>query len=1014
MGTYTLRPFGKLRAGSGQALKRLTLPLGILLGLLLTTHAEGKNYRVPIDPPTSFEDITTVIYGAIPQDLEKAECGGWNMEVQVGPGLGPPDKVAKVTGVPGREGEPLGNIFSGMARRIEEGGELNDGFLFPDTTEGKITACKERCTKGDDGKCRVSINKWCPANDDWTVIYGCGEKVEYPYFEDPPCLWRDDGPIEPPHTPTKCTEFCSWLNDPKFTYLDCRAPWFDPDAGVWRCAWVDTKAVCTEWWLDAGTNCLQPVTGYPNRCEGVGCYVVNGHPYQSFHRRYRAHYEREAVPDVPNDVTSKDAQVACYGFYREFDPKSKVTDGSDKRCVIDINVSELPEKQKGKGQYGQNSNLPDPPPLIRDPEFNEDEDLWYPNLGGGISFLNKKVYKEKFDEDITTAILDFDTAKEKAIYQIREDQPFARTNLLRAFEDTVSNDRGDTRTVAEWWQQFETDAHRLFSPPVVRLFLPSTWSFGLDPLDPIFVGEKEEEEDTGIPEGKDPRMKAIEVQLQAEEDLLGEVAAYLERSLLLSVQEEPIPVVVPLGSPTEFRALAEAWETWKRRRQEAGLSYPSEVDGLITILETYAEQIEQVRKLRAELAQYIGEFLTRQKEITVTIGNWVKANLDIYRQFLAMWEPREGELDLPELQEFWKEVQQEYVNFHDRVNMPWCRNDRFTTSIYSFLDYWLPGRPELKGGNTNTCETDDGLPNLGECLPTREKDLVFDLSTLQITAGRAKIPVLKPAQIRVKVPLPPKVNEEPDAGILIIPNLPPVPSIWEDAIGNLPTVQIQGSPPLISLPPRTLNLQQIQDVLMEARLVFTKMKETYDEFWKSLENPCLGCEDGCGSLPPEEQPACYQNCMDCRLACQGWDSPPRCVQVEMDLLERLTRIGARPAVSLQEDWRSLGIPRLVSDPPDKYACDPKDHVCQSILPEKRFPKDGWQIVFPKSKEEEEEALIRQLREKMRKHTLTDDATRIREDFPYVSSGTGLYPIYDVPGDVELPPEPPSPSAPLAP
>lgn len=973
--------------------------MGILTGLMLATQVEGKNFRIPDEyyPPQSIEDVYTVIRGPcdtidsetgeekpcdIPTDLMNAQCGGWNVGESVN------GKIPLVEGLPGRRGDPFGNIPSGMARRDEESGLRADGLQYPDTAEGMGTVC-------DVGQNTIEKIVWDFEAQGYITV-----NCAHPYFEDPPCLWRRDGQTEPPpHTPPKCSAFCGWLNE--YTYenscnhLDCKPINIrlvcsgDPPFCVLACvdqngnaAWQN-RWLCSDEWIEIGPtifspaqgNCVGDLRGLENRCEDFpwcrrpSTNGGNGKPYRSFHRKYQAKYTRDAVPDVPADVREKEARAACYGFYAEFDPKRKITDSPDKRCIIDIDVSELPETQKGKGQYGQNSDLPDDPPIIRNPDFNEAEDVWYPNIGAGISFLNKILFEEELDRDLSQAILDADIAKMKAIYQIRPERPFAITNLLRAFDDTVSNERGDERTVVQWWQKFETDAHKLFTPPVVRLFLPAAWSFGVDPLDPLFVGPREEQDEAA----GDPRMEAIEVQLAAREDLLGQIAAYLERSLLLNIQEEPVPVVVPLGSPTEFRAIAQAWETWAEQRkiQYGEDEPPSEVRALIEKLEDYARKIENVRQLRAELPRYIGRLLEHQKAITLRIGEWVEGNLNAYKAFLEQWRERR------ELQETWKELQQALVNFHDKTNTPWCKNDRFTTSIYSLLDPWLPGREALTG---------DGLPGLS--VPD-EEDFVFDLSTMQITAGSAKLPVLKPTQIRLNIPLPPPPENLPEhLDRLSLPDLPDVPSIHELVETVLPPVQ-EGGGPLSMVSPPVIDLEPSRQALAIALGMMQGMSSTYDEFWKSLR-PNL------------------------ELACEGWDRPPLCVHVETDLLERFTRIGARPAVLLREDFASRGQPRTpVVAGSDVYTCDQKDHACPSILPEKRFPRDGWQILFPETDERNEEAFLKGIRRAVRQSTLTEDAEHFQGDTPYNVTPDKLYPVFGVPRSVSLPPETP-PTPPEAP
>ena len=154
----------------------------------------------------------------IPENLRATQCGGWdtNQSVQ--------GKIPVVTGVPGRGGNPLGNIRSGMARRDET-------LTYPDmgTTRGLGTACRPYVgTPGDLASSRITVMQWSgngPAEDKIPI------EVQHPYYEDPPCLWRTGWQqTDPPHNETKCKEFCEWVNGitreyPKnveYTFWDCK------------------------------------------------------------------------------------------------------------------------------------------------------------------------------------------------------------------------------------------------------------------------------------------------------------------------------------------------------------------------------------------------------------------------------------------------------------------------------------------------------------------------------------------------------------------------------------------------------------------------------------------------------------------------------------------------------------------------------------------------------------------------------------------------------------------------
>jgi hypothetical protein len=918
---------------------------------------------LPEKPPQTYDELRKVIEQTIANDLNQAQCGGWNTDVSV------VSAMPTVTGVPGRYGVPLGNVTSGMASRIETGGRRGDGFEYPEGDDpstgakkawGLATACDP-----DADQTTVEIADFDPSCGFFPPIYWT-----YPTpIDDPPCL-----------DPNACNQFCDDINrDWVFDHCHVVCP---PGAPAF--CQIEPRYICTEMpiWSDQ-PNC-KVCEGEKCRCEkNAWCEASRRRPtqiYQSFHRQYFGKYTRGKVPDVPQDQTEKEGVAACYAFYHEYDPKEKVTDSRDKRCVIDIETRDLRGTQLGKGEYGaKREGIEDPAQIIRNPSFDKNEHLWYPNLGGGMSFLNEPVFKKKYDDDLSSAILDPDAAKEQAIFQVNSEQTLAISNLLRAFDDTVANDNSprDKRTVTEWWQQMETDANKVFTAPVVRLFLPATWAVGVDPLDPLFAGARPESD---AEKKRDPRSKSIEVQLRASDDLLGQVAGYVERSTLLKLEQEIIPVVVPLGSPTEYRALAQAWETWKKERigPDGKGTYPPEVDSLIAKLEEYAVRIEEVRTIRSELARYIGDVLSRQRDISKTIADWIERNLQKYKDFL------EAKKERFTLQKVWKDTQQLMIDFHDKTNEPWCKNDRFTTSIYSLLDPWLPGRPGLTGGNTTSCEPDDGLPKI--CPPTGEKDLVFDLSTLQVGTGAFTIPVLQPTQIKLILPTPGPIDKDPpNLTTLVPPDLPPIPpSIVPEALKNLPTVTVSGSPRDIDVPPQP-DLTQPKKALEEAQGVIREMIKTYQEFWDSIAtpHPDRGCP-GLGAMP--------------------------CVHVEMDLIERFTRIGARPMVLLKEDFDSVGKPRTLVQPKDKYDCKPDDHACLDLLPEKEFGREGWQVLFPQGRENEQKKHIEKLRTMMRDHTLSKDATEVKGKVPYQVPVEEIYGPFTVPDPVEIKPFRPSSSS----
>ncbi|HLD71240.1 MAG TPA: hypothetical protein VI873_01320 [Candidatus Peribacteraceae bacterium] len=990
--------------------------VGIVSGLLPILVRAAQ---LTIEKPSSFRDIEQVVTEKIPDDLEKAQCGGWDKEQSV------EGKVAIVTGVPGRDADPLGNITSGMAKRIEDGPDR--GFKFPegeDETKGLSTACQP-------GQDRAIVQQWC---GDGPAEKKCPFDTEHPYYEDPPCLWRAGWVEAPgPHNEQKCTEFCQWVNEPQFTFWDCKVavPIIDPATGVelgWICVEDGFKYTCTQQWVNTPPG---PEACNPNaprfagdmvnarNCRGEQCrsgagVAARDPPYMSFYRKYETgNYRRDAVTtDKGRDQANNQFRAACYGLYFEFDPKLRVTNVSDQRCVLDIDIANYPKSQTGKGQYTVNKdnpmNLPEDPskPMLRNPVFEKDKDLWYPNLGGGMSHLNPQVFEEQFKKDLSTALLSTDQAKENATRPLfDENKMIPDANLIRAFDDTVSNERGDKRTVVQWWQRFETDMERALTVPIVRLFLPPTWALGFDPLDPLLVGTVEREDPNDPTTGLriDHRTKAIEVQLQAEEDLLGRVASFLERNLLMRIQEEPVPLVYPLGNATEFRAKKQAWITWRAMKKgpDGTANFPgeAEVDALILKLEEYAVNSEKVRYLRAELPKTIGKIISARAEGIDRIANWMEQNIAAYVDYLG----RKNQLEI--LRGEWRKTQQTYVDFHDKTNMPWCKNDRFTLSVYSLLDPWMPQRfwhqRDLDSDEVDNCLANDGFPQL--CPFEDAKDYVFDFSNLQFGAAKEplKIPVLKPTLVRLEVPLPPGERADiKDPSQLKLPDYPEPPSIVSliDAVPP-PRLIEKDMPPVINvsdiLPGPNL-IGQWERANRNAREIIQGMNATYAQFWDSIR---IFDEDWRNREGKQEAIKCQtkDGPVDLKpMECCDW-ATNNCVHVEMDLKERTQRIGARPMVLLKEDFDAKGKARELPE------CDPKDQVCETLLPEERSVKTGFQIVPPEAGDAEaRDKQIEEIRKKVRESTLTP-AAAVKDDIPYALEGTGtlLYPVFWVPNTVDL-------------
>ena len=974
--------------------------------------------------PGSFSEVDSEI-NKIKGDLGGAQCGGWDWDEPVLP------HIPTVSGVPGHQAaDPLGHIRSGMALR-------NEAFEWAPNT-GFTSACR-------------------PGWPGFYEIHPCqrpgpGGGTTGPEIYKPPSLGGNT--VDPfDGVSWTCDALCKdlnrrWLYDQykEFSHSWDGTAWVPVFAGYRRTVCYDTDTqprppppppgpppanppappapappipnppnnfvvfdqymwCCTESPVGSAFPNCKPCTNEECRQE----LPSPGNTYKSYFRRFHGSCTRAPVPAAPQDDAQRlGVPVACYGLYDEFDPKTRVTGPMDRHCVIantyphhQHDFIDMPRTQVtdfSQAEYGQTlagTDWPDPPDasyqIIRDSAFDVDTDLWYPNISGGFSLINGKVLDEVLDNDITYALMAPDSTEFKSYPQLNEEQMYSSGAFMRAFDDSVSNDRWERRTVAEWWQDLEFESHKLFSPPLVRLLLPPTWSVGLDPLDPFFSPKL-----PGPSTSPDPRLEPLEVQLKVRDDLLGDVAGYMERSLLLRLQEEAVPVLIPLGSPTEYRAKAHAWCVWYMQRNNADNcdSAGGNVGDLILRLEEYADQLDSFRELRGELYRYQAKLLEDQNDIISAIGNWLNTNMSQYVSYSNSLVFLNG------LQGLWQNAQNVYRTYHDITNLPWCMNQRYTTSIYSMLDDfgWFPGRPELDG-----CMDDPPTIGDGNCFPRFEiemiPDAVLDFSLLRTATGAMRLPVLKPVQVSLaRFELDPPDPTHPSPHIPELPPLPPIPTIYADVIDQLPDVVIEQPPPTISsfFPAAAPTVDP--GVYGRAFDILMRMNNAYLKYWESLKlDPDAvvdGTEEDC--LFPDQQP---------------------CVHVEMDLIERFVRMCSRPAVFLKEDFYKPGATDdPLGRPIDQFIIDfdecpgnedPRlpqrwNWACQPLNQQKFHTQRGWGLRTPDEKTQEE--FISGFREQMFKETLLREGVPEEDKLRFFVDPDDITPSFETTGATELVPK----------
>lgn len=786
--------------------------------------------------------------------------------------------------------------------------------------------------------------------------------------------------------------------------------------------------------LDPG-NLGVNIGAWPNPDQNLRKEVQN-REYLSYFREYEnAGYERADMEDyLPEDDHKKEnIPVACYGMYDLAPENARIeeTAAEDKRCVIaayyetddgdgdEVNFWSMADTQRGRGAF--NPGVRDNPFGDSPREFNEEQDLWFPQLGTAFSLLNQRVFEDRFNEDFSFALLTTDSARQRTTVQLDPKRRLSSGALIRTFDDTVDPNRvvddndeeeasdfgpedlgltRERRTFVEWWHTVETAMHKNFTPPTVRLLLPTTWSVDINPLDPIYTPKTKDKP------AEDIQSEAIEIQVQADEDLLGEIASFMERNLLLRVDSEPIPVVVPMVNPTELRAWAHGWQSWAQKQEDEGGPGADRAREVADKLLEYADQADNVRKLRGELPKYAARLLHEQAKISNKIARWLTDNIDAYRQYMIL------KFGNQLLSQQWQFVQQTYRSTTDNDAFPWCRNTRFTSPVYSMLDPWLPGRENegdvtaglLSGEYSLTnyldCEffvfnrrqedptlypsndvCDEFLPPLPPELPQlpdtrRDPDIVLDFTAFREVQKSVMLPVLKPVQIRMDFDSvrPPGLEDREEPEYPELSDLPELPeSISDAALDSIPEVVIPGGDdfdlfkeasvlaateddpedefPKIEVP--KLDLLSLARFLQETMILVRQMTEEYDLFWNSIIQE--KCEDG------ESEDCVRPNTeQDCVLPHD--DPNGRCVHFEADLKERLQRIGSRGAIFLIEDFISIGKFR---DPLiyGQEICEQEDWACQLLNRYSRKPRDGWQLDI--SDEYDPDALMQELRQQVR-------------------------------------------------
>ncbi len=824
---------------------------------------------------------------------------------------------------------------------------------------------------------------------------------------------------------------------------------------VRRCKTWGERYLCTGHWVPElqQDETAQSVAEYPNcrvctgdecRCPGPGCRRAPPAPeaggndydpedtgqdrpaYQSFYREYVGTTERASLPETPDDQLSRfgtedlclslDRErqnqrenecvvAACYGIYpEEHDWRDEKATGQDERCVLRFPHVDNLENTQGNADASSIETLDDEPIANRRPA--EENSPWDPVLQT-MSFLSGSL-----STTLGTTILSPDTVVVRAKTAYTEENTLPNGNYQNATDDTADGTRtGDGRFVTRWIQGLLTGIQEALTPPVVRVRLPAVWERFLPQ-----ATETETLPDLTSPEN---RTLPIDLQLRAGPGLMDSLSGLFQQ--ILTLRDEDIPVVVPLGSRIDFEKRALDWERYKREREERGLEVPDEIETIAARLRDYASQIDQVRSIRAQLPLYLAMIVEKQGEAITRIDDWIRANADRYREILAAQGGREEISDLA------KKLTKELNDF-DRINTPWCRNEYFTRTLEA-LNAWIPGWPVPPKGSCTP--TEDTLPLI--CIENEQKDMVFDLTTLAVQPGALVVPSFHVVAIALALPSPPSdpyVDIDPDAV-----HLPPPWDVaqisWDEML--TPTFEAIGDGP--DLPPLPeFDPSSIRPSLERAVELLKKRNLTYAAFWKSvmtsddlvsmrcrIPTPAGEEESGAtrtdakGRTWTKQDGGTWTSDEGAGLAAKDEDvdlwSRGACAHTEADLLERAMRIVARPGALLPEDLEvtmdrrfPVGTPDTRSDSQNGWAisCDPADTSCAPFWPVFTAPKDGWQII--RGEDDTNADPFDPLRRSLRKEVIDDDGryrTIDGDPLPYRPDPDAVYPSFDRKPPVDL-------------
>lgn len=1026
-------------------MRRSILTITLASSLLFITGSAGAEPFIPkMNLPESYKDFRFGL-DEMRQNIEKVDCGGWD-----------PDTSAVVTGtsvggfiptpdispdIPGRRNiNPLFDAKTGV-------GERGD-FEYPDSAWGYSSACNiyqdsfrdedlarlglslrfdgnieldqdpNVRLEGGDGTVDINPGRWCirmdKATPQWCKklyetwqqmaaiaprpsisdfcpcegsLNGCPSRPEKRYCFDGPYTFECSGTSDI-RTPVYTT-----FPDTPPQDTTCRTTW-EPEFGnkLYECHNEDR--------FDADGNYI----GYESIVDVGGYHNALSSSY------YRHYAESFMNPKISVEGGGKTWQVRaeCYEYYKEEDPKEKVTSKDDEQCEFVISTPD--EQNPDKPEWPEEEDQKKPkaraegPVAAADRSVVEEPDRdsrptpepWVADTETNLNMIDMKRLRELQEDfedpsDISYILGALLPTKQRASKSVPKN---ARTDAV---------DDSDDRAFVVYWEKQERELMKMIADPRTQLIMPARFLVGIDEKDPLFQYVTQ----TVVrPDG------TVELTLRAGPEDLRDVILSLQRMFIAPLQEVRIPVLVPLASELEINSLIFQWEQWKKYEEQDAArlgrgSRAGDADALIDKLRQYRDRIADVRRMRGALSNELKRMYDGQQQIREYFASWFRDQTDQFTLALEHAEQRR------ELRRIWRLLQRSLLQT-DACQMYWCSNQRYSAPIYSLLDEWWGKNPPGDDRDPDYVLSEDDRfdPPLDlELLNyVQPEDNVFDFSDMKFPRDPLLLPVLWPVQVKVRLPSPPDIG-----------GIPPSPDDFPDLLDipdenifdsfNIPEVDLDDAPS-VSIPP-TPDLEDAKNILREIRKIVdgTQIPDQMAQE-EALKN---GDSIDQGDLPSPGEVLGRSNLQHtyCRFQPSiiippdpegKHGNPMKIIHVENDLRERLARLFSRWMPERMEDFagRVARLNEDYPDPDDPPACH-EDVLCY-LLPPEKTTVNTWQWFMPDPDSGAFDNLANQLRDM----TLPQN----EDDNPYKDVKQiyleRFFPKIELPLEYQLYPDPPTP------